>query len=151
MKISVFGLFLRIIVIGLIIFSVYGLLIQFVFSFFNQSINGPSLTILNFAAPFLITIFILFLAALKIFLKNALTRKKPFSSIIRAILTILLLALTAWQAWYIVTLFKMKMDLEWSRKLTEVIPMTVGLLTTLLFVTKTIKQKHDSLQNKAVL
>lgn len=150
MKKTVFRLFLRTIAFGLIIFSVFGLFMQFVFSYFNQSINGPKLTIFNFAGPFLITLFILIFAGLRILFKNVLTRKNVFNPTITIILIILLLSLTIWQTWYIVTLYKIKADLNFSRKLTEVIPMTVGLFATLFFVTRTIKQKRDSLQHTAV-
>jgi hypothetical protein len=144
MKISIPGLFLRITIVGLIVFSVYGLLIQFIFSYFSQSVAGPNLTILNFAGPFVITILVLLFTGLRILFKNALTNKISTNSIVTIILTILLFVLIVWQMWYIIKLYKIESGLDLSEKLTDLIPMSVGLVATLFFATKAIKQKHAS-------
>jgi hypothetical protein len=144
MKISVFGLFLRVTIIAIITFSVYGLLIQFIFSYFNQSVNGPELTVLNFAGPLLLTISILLLAGLRLLFKNALISKISFNSIVTIALTILLLVLMAWQIWYVVTLYKMKAGLDFKEKFADLMPMTNGLLVTLFFITSALRRKHAS-------
>lgn len=144
MKKTVCSLFVRTIAFVFIIFSVFGLFMQFVFSYFNQSVNGPKLTIFNFAGPFLITLFILIFAGIRILFQNVLTSKNAFNSVIAIILIILLLSLIIWQAWYIVTLFKIKAGLDFSRKLTEVMPMTIGLFSTLFFLIKTVKRKRTT-------
>jgi hypothetical protein len=149
MKISISGLLLRITIIGVIVFSVYGLLIQFIFSYLSQSVNGPKLTILNFAGPFLITILVLLFAGLKTLFKNVFTNKILTNSIVTIILTIFIVALIAWQMWYIITLYKIGRGLDLSKKLTELMPMTVGLFATLFFVSKAIRQKHSMRQKHA--
>ena len=143
MKISVFGLFLRIIIVGLIVFAIYLLLIQFIFSYLNQDINGPRLTFTNFAGPFLITILILIFAGFKLVFKSIWT-KIPVNFIVLNTLTILLFALAAWQTWYIVTLYKIHAGSNFNGKFTELMPMTVGLLTTLFFMTIALRRKHAS-------
>jgi hypothetical protein len=145
MKISVFGLLARATIIAIIIVSVYGLLIQFIFSYFNQSINGPELTVLNFAGPLLLTIFILLLAGLRLLFKNVLISKISFNSIITTSLSMLLSILIAWQIWYVVTLYKMKAGLNFNGKFIELMPMTIGLLATLYFMTSALRRTHASL------
>lgn len=144
MKISVFGLLLRMTIIAIVIFSMYGLLIQFIFSYFNQSINGPELTVLNFAGPLLLTVFILVLAGLTLLFKKISISKISSNSIIMTAMTILLLALMVWQIWYIVTLYNMKAGLDFNGKFIELIPMTMGLLATSFFMINTFKRKHAS-------
>jgi len=141
MKISVFALFLRVTIIAIIMFSVYGLMIQFIFSYLNQSRNAPEFTILNFAGPLLMTILILLFAGLRILSKSASVNKTSYNSLAITILTILSLLLIGWQGWYILTLLKIKADSDLHGKLTELMPMTVGLFATLFFMAKTIKQR----------
>ena len=150
MKKSISGLFLRITIIAVIVFCVYGLLVQFIFSYLSQSVYGPKLTILNFAGPVLITILILLFAGLKTLFKYVFTNKILTNSIVTIILTIFLVALVAWQMSYITMLYKIGRGLNLSKKLTELMPMTVGLFATLFFVSKVIRQKHAMRQKHAI-
>jgi hypothetical protein len=142
MKISIPGLFLRITIVGLIVFCVYELLLQFIFSYLNQSIGDPKLTVLNFAGPFILTILVLLFAGLRVLFKKALTNKISLNSIATIILTILLFILIAWQMWYVITIYKNESGLDLSEKLAELLPMTVGLFATLFFVIKATRQKY---------
>ncbi|HSC52815.1 MAG TPA: hypothetical protein VLC98_04310 [Phnomibacter sp.] len=143
MKPSVLGMLLRATIIVLIIFSVFGLSIQFIFSYFNQSINGPELTFLNFAGPLLLTIAILVFTGQRLLSKNII-KKLSSNPIVTIVLAILLLALMAWQIWYVVTLYKMKAGLDFNRKFAELMPMSMGFLATLFLATGALIQKHAS-------
>lgn len=146
---KILSLFLRITIVGLIALAVYGLLIQFIFSYFNQGVDEPKLTLLNFAGPFLITILVLLFTGLRTLFKITLTNKISINSIVTIILTMLLLVLIVWQMWYIITLYKNKSALDLSKKLTELMPMTAGLFATLFFVLKALRQKNSMRQRRA--
>jgi len=131
MKMFIVGLFLKLLSIGLIAFSLYGLSIQFFFSYFNQSINGPQLTVINFAGPLLLTIAILLLTGKQILFGNSNLKAYSVHIITSVFLIIIICFLLAWQTWYILTLYKMKSSLGLSRIATELLPMLTGLCTTL--------------------
>lgn len=142
MKISITGFLIRAIITVIIIFSLYGLFIQFIFSYFNQSVYGPELTFLNFAGPLLLTIFILILSEIRLLSNNTFVSKVSSNLIIATVLLILLTVLVIWQIWYLVNLYEMKANLDFTRKFTELMPITTGLIATLYFIISRLKRKH---------
>ncbi|MFT3704165.1 MAG: hypothetical protein QM802_17490 [Agriterribacter sp.] len=144
MKISIPGLFLRAMIIAIVIFSVYRLLIQFIFSYLNQNTKGPELTVLNFAGPLLLTIFILVLAVIQVLFKKIEISKISSNAVLIIVLVMLLSALMAWQIWYVVTLYKMKSGSDFNGKFTDLMPMITGLLATLFFIMSALRRTHAS-------
>lgn len=143
-KLSVVGLLLKVAITGLFIFSVFGLFIQFVFSYMNQSISGPHLTIINFAGPLLLTIVIIFIAALRILFNNKLGKASSLNTIAKSVWLIVLCILLSWQTWYIVTYYEMKSNLHFIDRVTEMLPMVTGLFATLFLAVILFRHKHAS-------
>jgi len=137
MKISAIGLFLKIIVVGLITFSIFGLLVQFIFSYLNQSVSGPHLTLLNFAAPLFLTMLMLFIGGHRMLFHNGITKYTRLPRLISFVLMICLIALASWQMWYVVTLYNIKVNLSFFGKITELFPMIIGLIATIYIAIKT--------------
>lgn len=143
-KISAVEVVLRICVTGLIAFCVYGLFIQFIFSYLNQSISGPRLTFLNFAGPFLLTIVILFIIGLHLLFGGVLKRIKSLHVYIRIILNLLLFGLLVWQIWYTIICYQMKLNMEFMGRVYEVLPMVVGIFSTGFIAIAILKRKYVS-------
>jgi hypothetical protein len=143
MKISFVRLLTKILIFGLIAFSLYGLLIQFIFSYLNQSRNGTQLTIVNFALPLLLTIVILLISGQQILFRNIKSKAHPFNITICIILTVIFCLLLIWQIWYVVTMYKMKSDLSLPHIVTELLPMVTGLCAT-LFLTILIGRRINA-------
>lgn len=143
LKISVVGLLLKVAITGLVAFSIFGLLLQFIFSYMNQSIHGPRLTILNFAGPLISTIIIIVIAAIRI-LSNSLGKPGTLNMIAKTIWLIFLCILLGWQTWYIITYYEMKSSLDFIDRVTELLPMVTGLSATLFLAVIIFRHKHSS-------
>ena len=143
MKNSVIGLFLKIIVVGLITSSIYGLLLQFIFCYLNQSVSGPHLTLTNFVAPLFLTVLMLFVGGYRMLFHNNVTNYTRLPRLISFVLMICLIALVLWQVWYILTWYNIKVNLSYFGKITELLPMVIGLIAT-IFVAMRIRIKYAS-------
>lgn len=144
MKSKAFLLIGKTCIIVTILFAAYGLLIQFVFSYFNQSEYAPGLSFLGFAAPMLITLIIVFVTGLFVFSKSTATGI-TLNRLFAILLIMCLLLLAGWQVWYVVTLYKSLMNERLTGKLIELAPMIVGLLATLRIAVKAIMQSKNRL------
>ncbi|MFT3980536.1 MAG: hypothetical protein QM687_08705 [Ferruginibacter sp.] len=138
MKIPIFGIFLKGAIIALVAFSVYGLLLQFIFSYLNQDKYGPALTICNFAGPLFLTISILLFSGLGI-VKPTLVNRLSFNTVITIVLSIVLVVLIIWQIWYAISLYKIKERFS----LEALVPVVTGLLATLFFSIHILKRKKE--------
>jgi len=112
---------IRFILIGLVIYSILGLFMQFVFSYFNQSpYDEKQLTLFNFVIPFFVTLGFMVYGSILLF-------KKPTT--IKSTLIILGFAGTF-------EIIAIKWQIEfflWTIKgcISEVIPILVGIIATI--------------------
>ena len=143
-KLQIVELLLKVAIIGLIAFSIFELCMQFIFSYMNQSIYGPHLTVINFAGPLLITIVILFIAGFRPLSTNNLAKLHSLSIIFKTIWLILLFVLLGWQTWYVISYYKIKANLDLESRLTELLPMVTGMIATLSLVIANFRRKHTS-------
>jgi len=135
---------LKLCVMGLIAFAIFGLFLQFIFSYSSQSTYGQRLTVLNFAVPLLLTIIMLVIFALRLVLKTRIKNNLTLNIFIKSFLAIIFLILLGWQIWYLVTLYKIKSDTDVISKMTELLPIVLGGIATLYLATISVIKKHAS-------
>ncbi len=129
---------LKLIVVGLIPFVIWVLLIEFIFSFFNQSKHGHHLTFINFAGPFLLTIVFILAAGQRLIFKRDLIERLSVSKTVRLLIVSFILLIVAWQVWYLVTLFQITKHFE----VVEFGPMLFGLACSLSLAAIIARKKY---------
>jgi hypothetical protein len=123
------------------IYSIIGLFMQSIFSYFNQSTGHKELTIINFLIPLWLTIPLLVICFYKIIF---LTQKAVTSStnrIFSFIIFILLILLLLWQIIFIIKLYSIYSNFNFSFKATELSPMLIGILATIYLALSMIWKK----------
>jgi hypothetical protein len=130
--------FLKLIFVGLVPFVIWALLIEFIFSFFNQSPYGPHLTFLNFAGPFLLTIVFILLAGQRLIFERDLIERLSLTKVSKLLIILFVFLVVTWQLWYLLTLYKIRGQFE----LTEFGPMLFGLGSTLFLAATIARKKH---------
>jgi hypothetical protein len=87
--------FFKLIVVGLIPFVIWALLIEFIFSFFNQSPYGPHLTFLNFVGPFLLTIVFILVAGQRLIFKRDLIERLSLTKVSKFLIIVFVFLIVA--------------------------------------------------------
>jgi hypothetical protein len=130
--------FFKLIVVGLNPFVIWALLIEFIFSFFNQSPHGPHLTFLNFAGPFLLTVVFILVVGQTLIFKRDLIERISLNTVSKFLIIVLVFVIIAWQLWYLLTLYRIRGQFG----LTEFGPMLFGLGSTLFLAATIARKKH---------
>ena len=120
-------------------FSLFGLFMQFVFSYLNQSVNGPQLTFVNFAGPFILTIAIILFFINRMFSATGLRVFDSTPKSLRIFFFILLALLLMWQLRYVVLYYGIKQGLDTFGFLAELFPMTAGFVVTFFIMLSIFK------------
>jgi len=120
-------------------FSLFGLVMQFVFSFLNQSVNGPQLTFVNFAGPFILTIAIILVFINRMFSTDGLRVFGSTPKKLKVPFCILLLLLLVWQLRYVVLYYGIKQGLDTFGLLAELFPMAAGVVVTFIILLSIFK------------
>ena len=129
---------LKFIIVGLIPFVILELLVQFIFSFFNQSLSDPRLTFLNFGGPFLLPIVFILIAGQRLLFKKDLIERLSLSNTLKLFFVAFMFLILSWQIWYLLILYKNRGLLE----LTEFGPMLFGLGSTLFLAVNIARKKN---------
>jgi hypothetical protein len=131
--------FMKVIIVGLIPFVIYGLLIEFAFSFFNQNENSPRLSFLNFVGPSLLTIIFILLTGQRLVFKRDLIKRLAVHPLVSVLFVVLILLTVIWQLRYLLTLYDIRKQIEFI----EFAPMFFGLFCSLFLATTILKEKHS--------
>ena len=142
--------FLKLIIIGLTPFIIFALLVEFVFSYLNQSPNGPHLNLLNFVCPFFLTIFFILLTFFILLIGHRLIFNRDFFNSLkfslRLLIIVLILSVIVWQSWYLLTSYK----IHDSISVFEFLPMCFGVGCS-IFLIILLLQKRVPTSDKQVI
>src|SRR3982751_158881 len=78
------------------------------FFFLCQNSNGLQLTILNFGAPFLLTVVFIMLAGQRLIFKRDIIERLWMPKAAKLLIVALILLIVGWQVWYLITLYQIK-------------------------------------------
>ena len=135
---------IKILIVTVLSFALFGLFIQFVFSFLNQSEYGPKLTIVNFAAPFILTIGIILFFIQRMFSKTGLEIFASTSNKLRIPLFFLLTILLVWQMRYVVLYYGIKQTSDKVGLVSELLPMVAGFFITFIIFMSMLKRSTSA-------
>ena len=120
----------KLIIVGLTIYSIFGLLTQFVFSFFNQSPYQESqLTLFNFALPCLITLGFMIYGSILFFEKPTTIKNTRITLYFVGLLEIISLK---WQVEFFMWAIR-------TRLVSEIIPIFTGIIMTIYIFVALLK------------
>jgi len=121
-------------------FALLGLLIQFIFSYLNQSTNGSKLTFMNFAARFTITMGLILFFIQRMFSNTGLQIFASKSNKVKMPIVLLLAILLVWQMRYLNIYFGMKQTLHKVEFISELFPMSTGFVVTFIIFLSMLKR-----------
>lgn len=130
--------FFKVIFVALIPFVIWALLIEFIFSFSNQYTFGTQLTLINFAAPFMLTVVFILIAGQRLIFKRDLIERLSLTKLLKLLIVVFVFFIVAWQVWYLLTLYQIRGQFEF----TEFGPMLFGLGSTLFLAATIVRKKH---------
>jgi hypothetical protein len=133
---------IKILIVAALSFALFGLFIQFVFSYGNQSEFGPQLTIINFAAPFALTVGIILFFILSLFSKSGLRILASKPNKLKIPLFLLFTVLLIWQMRYIIKFYGIKQRLDMGGLISELFPMVAGSFVTLFILLSMLNRGH---------
>ena len=133
-KISIADAILRIVSIIVLAYSVFDLLLVFVFNVFTQSIHAPKISFWKFGIPYLFTMLCLILVGINLINGRLFNKSQNLHLGIKLLGAIFLTVLIGWQLWFIIPVIAKQ-----QKYFIDNISPIMGMLCTILVFIRWIK------------